>query len=113
MKLNLALRKPSSDDGTADLDRPKIQSYDQEANIFAPITVHLQLPDGTTRDFHQTTGDTVQIIKKKMEVELGLPYARTQCFLNGKFMMEPLSLNDFPSLPTDGSPVTIEVRNKE
>jgi len=87
-----------------------VRSYDDESNIFATITLVLQLPDGTTKDLAATTGDTIQIIKKKMEAELGFPYSKTSCFLDGKLMIEPLSLNDFPNLPKERPVIEVRVR---
>lgn len=87
-----------------------VRSYDDESNIFASITVVLQMPDGSTKEVAATTGDTIQILKKKMEVDLGLPYAKTSCYHDGKLMIEPLSLNDFPNLPKDRPVIEVRVR---
>merc|ERR1711915_630934 len=73
-------------------------SYDEESNIFEPMVLFLNLPDGTTKEWNVSTGDTIQMIKKRIEVELGLMQADTRCELDGKNMIEPLSLNDFATL---------------
>lgn len=90
-------------------EKKEVRSYDEESNIHAPITVVLKLPDGSTKEFAQTTGDTIQIIKKKIEVELGFPYHKTSCFYAGKLLIEPLSLNDFPDLPKDKPVIDVRV----
>ncbi|KAL6056812.1 hypothetical protein QOT17_015839 [Balamuthia mandrillaris] len=86
-------------------------SYAQEADIFEPLDLKLEMPDGTTKVMKFTTGDTIQIIKKRLEAEHDIPFTSVDCLLDGKVMLEPLSLNDFPNL--DKSNPTIQVRKRE
>jgi hypothetical protein len=86
-------------------------SYDEESNIFQPIKLIIKLPTGSIKEFNCTTGDTVQIIKKRLEAEDSIPYKETVCYCAGEPMLEPLSLNDFPNL--DLSNPVIEVKYKE
>lgn len=117
MKLNLKLAKvPSSDKQAGEAEgnggsgvQNKPVSYAEESDIFSAVTITLNLPDGSKKSFNGTTGDTIQIIKKRLEAEIGLPYHETSCHLpDGTLMIEPLSLNDFPSL--DKTNPVIEVR---
>jgi hypothetical protein len=73
-------------------------SYDQESNIHQKIELTLVLPDGTHLCKVFSKGDTVFNIKKTVHDEKGVEYKGMQVELEGKVLLDPLSLNDFPSL---------------
>jgi len=55
-------------------------------------------------------GETVQEIKRRLMVEHGIPYSESKLFLDGKFMLDPLSLNDFPSIVEQNkATITVQV----
>eukprot|EP01088_Endostelium_zonatum_P004381 TRINITY_DN1561_c0_g1_i1.p1 TRINITY_DN1561_c0_g1~~TRINITY_DN1561_c0_g1_i1.p1 ORF type:complete len:108 (-),score=16.68 TRINITY_DN1561_c0_g1_i1:184-507(-) len=87
------------------------KTYDEESDIHEPVTVKLTLPDGTSKTLNVTVGTTIQIIKKMLETDIGLSYKDNDCFYNGKIMMEPLSLNDFPGF-LDSSDKHIEIKKR-
>ena len=74
------------------------QSYHEESDIHNDIPVQLNFPNGTTKTINVKIGETVQEIKRRLMVEHGIPYSESKLFLDGKFMLDPLSLNDFPSI---------------
>jgi hypothetical protein len=80
------------------VDEPTPTSYYQESDIFEDITITLIMPDGVTFKLIVKTGETVQEIKRKLDTLHGIPYADASLYYNGKCMIDPLSLNDFPGL---------------
>lgn len=72
--------------------------YDQESDIFEDIPITLILPDGITFKLVVKTGETVQEIKRKLDTLHGIPYSDATLYYNGRHMIDPLSLNDFPGL---------------
>lgn len=79
-------------------EKPLSSSYYQESDIFEDIPITLVLPDGVTFKLIVKTGETVQEIKRKLDTLHGIPYSDATLFYNGKCMIDPLSLNDFPGL---------------
>jgi len=79
-------------------EKPLSSSYYQESDIFEDIPITLLLPDGVTFKLIVKTGETVQEIKRKLDTLHGIPYSDATLFYNGKCMIDPLSLNDFPGL---------------
>lgn len=73
-------------------------AYDKESDIHDHIVVHLVLPDGVIHKFSVTVGETVQMIKRRLEDVHGIPYSDVTLCFNGKCLIDPLSLNDFPEL---------------
>jgi len=73
-------------------------TYHQESDIFQDIPITLILPDGVTFKLIVKTGETVQEIKRKLDTLHGIPYSDATLYYNGKCMIDPLSLNDFPGL---------------
>jgi len=73
-------------------------SYYHESDIFEDIPITLLLPGGITFKLIVKTGETVQEIKRKLDTEHGVPYSDATLYYNGKCMIDPLSLNDFPGL---------------
>eukprot|EP01111_Echinosteliopsis_oligospora_P005369 TRINITY_DN1865_c1_g1_i1.p1 TRINITY_DN1865_c1_g1~~TRINITY_DN1865_c1_g1_i1.p1 ORF type:complete len:415 (-),score=108.54 TRINITY_DN1865_c1_g1_i1:32-1276(-) len=84
-------------------------SYDQESDIFEDITLTFTLPDGSVFSLKFKSGDTVQEVKRKLDTTKGIAARSSSLFWNGKYMMDPLSLNDFPGLVSK-SEVQIEVK---
>ncbi|ELR21699.1 uncharacterized protein ACA1_384020 [Acanthamoeba castellanii str. Neff] len=87
-------------------------SYDEESNIFQPLALQIVTPEGTTITMQVTTGDTISIIKKRLEVEHSIAYKETVLTLNDKVMIEPLSLNDFADLPAVDPVIVCKVLDK-
>lgn len=71
-------------------------SYHEEADIHETIPLILTLPNGEILTRTIKIGDTVQAIKRTLLVEHSLPYEKIELCIDGKPMMDPLSLNDFP-----------------
>jgi len=74
------------------------QSYHDESNIFEEIRLVCVLPAGDTLQLLVNSGETVQEIKRKLDAVHGIPFSTSSLHHNGKLMMDPLSLNDFPGL---------------
>jgi hypothetical protein len=72
-----------------------VKDYAEESDIHPEISVDLKFSDSHTIHLRLKTGDTVQNIKKRLEAEHNMPYAKTALSLNGQQMLDPLSLNDF------------------
>ncbi len=84
------------DDNNQPQERPK--DYNEESDIHPDIAVHLKFSDTKTMHLTLKTGDTVQNIKKRLEAEHGIQYSKITFTLDGKTMLDPLSLNDFPAV---------------
>jgi len=89
---------PISQHKFLDENPPLPASYYQESDIFEDIPITLILPDGITFKLIVKTGETVQEIKRKLDTLHGVPYSDATLYYNGKCMIDPLSLNDFPGL---------------
>jgi len=79
-------------------EQPPKSDYHHESDIHEEIPLSLVLPDGVTYKFIVKTGETVQEIKRKLDTTHGIPYSDATLYFNGKCMIDPLSLNDFPGL---------------
>eukprot|EP01116_Phalansterium_solitarium_P025675 TRINITY_DN9939_c0_g1_i1.p1 TRINITY_DN9939_c0_g1~~TRINITY_DN9939_c0_g1_i1.p1 ORF type:complete len:227 (-),score=33.71 TRINITY_DN9939_c0_g1_i1:235-915(-) len=100
---------------SADRAAPVLRaSYYEESDIHHDLTVTLLLPDGRHEVFALKDGETVSELKRKLVTTRNYPhpFADTQLYLNGKFMMDPLSLNDFPAI-VGKSEISLEVRIKD
>mmetsp|Transcript_18432 Transcript_18432/g.25522 ORF Transcript_18432/g.25522 Transcript_18432/m.25522 type:complete len:118 (+) Transcript_18432:53-406(+) len=73
-------------------------SYAEESDIHAKIDLTLLLPEGETFKKTFSKGDTVFNIKKTVHDEKGLEWKGMSVEFEGKAMLDPLSLNDFPAL---------------
>ena len=60
------------------------------------IIVVFALPDGSQSDSKFRLGQTVEVLKSFVESEFGIPMPLQTLRLQGKIMMDPLSLLDFP-----------------
>jgi hypothetical protein len=78
-------------------DAPAAKSYDTESNIHAKVELTFLLDNGTTYKKTATAGDTVAQVKKALSDVSGIPYVDLTLTLDGKTMMDPLSLNDLPA----------------
>ena len=56
------------------------------------------LPDGTEEECDFSMGQTIQMLKAHVETEYGIPMSVTQLSLEGKILIDPLSLNDFQEI---------------
>lgn len=84
-------------------------SYHCESDIFEDIDVQLTFPGGDLRILRVKMGETVQGIKRHIETNFGIPYTNSALYLDGKHMLDPLSLNDFPSIAQKQT-TSLEVR---
>ena len=73
-------------------------SYDEESNIHAKIELTIVLPSGEQVQKTFSKGDTVFNIKKTVHDEKGLEWKGMIVEYDGKPLLDPLSLNDFPFL---------------
>lgn len=60
------------------------------------ILVIFDLPDGSQGEGHFKLGQTVEYLKSFVENEYGISMSSQSLSLDGKLMMDPLSLLDFP-----------------
>ena len=84
-------------------------SYHYESDIFEDIEILLKLPNGTEQKLNVKIGETVQQLKRYVDTDHSIPYEESVLFLNGKAMLDPLSLNDFPTIVKSKS-ATIDVK---
>jgi hypothetical protein len=84
-------------------------SYHCESDIFEDIDVQLLFPGGDQRVLRVKMGETVQGIKRQLETDFGIPFSNSSLYLEGKHMLDPLSLNDFPAI-AQGKTTALEVR---
>eukprot|EP01113_Clastostelium_recurvatum_P043614 TRINITY_DN7248_c0_g1_i6.p1 TRINITY_DN7248_c0_g1~~TRINITY_DN7248_c0_g1_i6.p1 ORF type:complete len:505 (+),score=124.64 TRINITY_DN7248_c0_g1_i6:150-1664(+) len=90
------------------------RSYDEESNIHEQITLKMVMPSGVTHEIKASTGQTVQELKKILEVKHQIPCRASSLFYGGKFMLDPLSINDFPGIMRDkGAVITIKISEEE
>eukprot|EP00168_Porphyra_purpurea_P000447 TRINITY_DN10498_c0_g1_i1.p1 TRINITY_DN10498_c0_g1~~TRINITY_DN10498_c0_g1_i1.p1 ORF type:complete len:142 (+),score=44.63 TRINITY_DN10498_c0_g1_i1:66-428(+) len=73
------------------------KSYDEESDIHEDITIIVKLDGDRTEKIDCKTGETIMNIKKKIHDDHGVPFSCVVSF-QGKPMLDPLSLNDFPHL---------------
>tara|TARA_R110002050_G_scaffold277245_2_gene422851 strand:- start:126 stop:485 length:360 start_codon:yes stop_codon:yes gene_type:complete len=91
-------------------EMPVKASYDEESNIHGKINITIVLPDKSEIIREFSLGDTVFNIKKYVHDNKGLEWKGMKASLDGKAMLDPLSLNDFPALKGKSSAtVVIEV----
>jgi hypothetical protein len=116
-KLALEFTDNPAESRDNDPSSPKILKpipFDEECNIHDDIKLTLLFSDNRTVIMHVKTGDTVQNIKKKLEDQHGIPYAKMAFMLDGKIMLDPLSLNDYPQIGNGKcEQVTIHVHLRE
>ena len=101
---------------------PKIlkpKDYFEESDIHQDIELHLIVPEPHSKviKIKTKTGDTIQNIKKVLEDNHDIPYGAQTLLLEGKPMLDPLSLNDFPLIArmikdNPSAPHTVEVTVK-
>ena len=60
------------------------------------VTVVFELADGSQKDSKFRRGQTVEYLKFFCEGEFGIPIKDQKLRIQGKIMMDPLSLIDFP-----------------
>ena len=92
-----------AESNTVDPTSPKIlkpKDYFEESDIHQDIelNLHLSEPAGKVIKIKTKTGDTIQNIKKVLEDNHDIPYGNQTLLLEGKPMLDPLSLNDFPTI---------------
>lgn len=87
---------------------PPVHSYDTESNIHQDIKITFSLPSGELFEETVKNGETVQEIKRRLYSAEKIP-TNSLFYFDGKHMMDPLSLNDFPDV-VGRSAVQIEVK---
>lgn len=60
------------------------------------VLVIFDLPDGSQSESYFRLGQTVEFLKSFVESEFGIPMREQTLTLEGKRMMDPLSLLDYP-----------------
>ena len=94
----LAPAKGEDQDSAAKVREVDIENLDADEKELAGEAVPIQfnLPDGTTAVRKYFMGHTIAYIKGHLEDVNGLPYHLTTLKMNGKVLIDPLSLNDLP-----------------
>jgi len=64
------------------------------------VRTNIYFPTGALHCFLFQLGETIQMIKRKLEADFHISYRDTVLYLNNNLepMLEPLSLNDFPEI---------------
>ncbi|CAM9265417.1 unnamed protein product [Heterosigma akashiwo] len=62
------------------------------------VTVVFELPDGSTADKEFMLGQTVEFLKSYVEGEFDIPMGQQELLLNGKVLMDPMSLLDYSEI---------------
>ena len=88
-KAGLSLNFPGSVGDAKGVDKDEGVQEDE-------ILVVFDLPDGSQSDFKFKLGHTVEYVKSYVEGEFGIPMKSQVLRFQGKMMMDPLSLLDFP-----------------
>eukprot|EP01112_Ceratiomyxa_fruticulosa_P014635 TRINITY_DN420_c0_g1_i1.p1 TRINITY_DN420_c0_g1~~TRINITY_DN420_c0_g1_i1.p1 ORF type:complete len:389 (-),score=67.58 TRINITY_DN420_c0_g1_i1:61-1227(-) len=90
------------------------RSYDDESNIHSSITVTVVFPSGENHELKISTGQTVQDVKKILEVKHQVPCRASSLFYDGVIMLDPLSINDYPKIMREqGATLTLKISNEE
>eukprot|EP00007_Cunea_sp_BSH-02190019_P006380 CAMPEP_0174236976 /NCGR_PEP_ID=MMETSP0417-20130205/6366_1 /TAXON_ID=242541 /ORGANISM="Mayorella sp, Strain BSH-02190019" /LENGTH=455 /DNA_ID=CAMNT_0015315681 /DNA_START=72 /DNA_END=1436 /DNA_ORIENTATION=+ len=71
-----------------------------EEDIHSQVTIVFTLPDKSSVEKRFSSGDTVLNLKKFLEDSKQLTIASTTLKFNGKALLDPLCLNDFPDIAT-------------
>ena len=79
-----------------DLSNAQQDSKEQDGVQEDEIIVVFDLPDGSQSDSKFRLGQTVEVLKSFVESEFGIPMQHQVLRSQGKIMMDPLSLLDFP-----------------
>ncbi|PRP75556.1 hypothetical protein PROFUN_09042 [Planoprotostelium fungivorum] len=86
-------------------------SFFEESDIFEEIPVTLELFDGRSLTKEVEIGETVLGLKRILYDLFHIPFDTITLYLDGKAMLDPLSLNDFPSIVEQNKAV-IQVKVK-
>ena|SRR3989338_10736012 len=98
----------SSDEGLPRTPRLNVSnlgnkpSYDEESNIHSDITLDVTLPGDKKVELKVSVGNTIFNIKKNISDNHDLPFEKLVIQHEGKTLLDPLSLNDFPSIASSG-----------
>ena len=69
-----------------------------EAELKSQVAVTFELPGGRTADASFQVGQTVLVLKSYLEGHHDLPMISINLMLDGKLMIDPLCLSDFPAI---------------
>eukprot|EP01025_Chloroclados_australasicus_P011719 TRINITY_DN1515_c0_g1_i5.p15 TRINITY_DN1515_c0_g1~~TRINITY_DN1515_c0_g1_i5.p15 ORF type:complete len:117 (+),score=14.83 TRINITY_DN1515_c0_g1_i5:229-579(+) len=74
------------------------------------VTIHLTLPGGESKEMKIRQGYQVVYVKALLSEEYGYPMKALSLWLDGKQMLDPLSLADYPDVkPGETTQVTVKV----
>jgi hypothetical protein len=93
--LDLSFASADRKSGTGDRDREG-GGRDGGAVQEESVLVVFDLPDGSQGESNFRMGQTVEVLKSFVEMEFGIPMAHQTLLIEGKRMMDPLSLCDYP-----------------
>ena len=108
---------PVRDGGAVTAAAPKVQEVDfdrlegEERELAGDVVpVVFTLPDGQSFRRTYVMGHTIAFIKGQLEDLLSIDYSRMTLRMNGKVLMDPLSLNDLPQFrPREDNAVEIVI----
>jgi len=88
------------------------KDYFTESDIHDDVLVTFNMPGGVVHEQTVNAGETVQEIKRRLYASHGLPFGSFSLFFRGRWLLDPLSLNDIDGLVESGKAL-IEVKIRE
>eukprot|EP01026_Neomeris_dumetosa_P007478 TRINITY_DN12306_c0_g2_i1.p2 TRINITY_DN12306_c0_g2~~TRINITY_DN12306_c0_g2_i1.p2 ORF type:complete len:119 (-),score=13.53 TRINITY_DN12306_c0_g2_i1:926-1282(-) len=74
------------------------------------VLIHCLLPDGTIKKLEIRSGFQVGYIKVKLSEEFGFSMNNVSLWLDGKMMLDPMSLADYPDIkPDQVTQITVKI----
>mmetsp|Transcript_9039 Transcript_9039/g.25345 ORF Transcript_9039/g.25345 Transcript_9039/m.25345 type:complete len:120 (+) Transcript_9039:101-460(+) len=101
--------RPSNVPALTPREGKDIPSFEEEANTHAKIELTLTFPEGDPIVKEFSLGDTVFTVKKFVHDTRDIPWKGMVAELEGKPMLDPLSLNDFKALK-ESKAATINIK---
>lgn len=86
----------------------KLKQEEQQAEWGQDITLQFKLPNGEQSSINFKMGHTIACVKLELQKLHGLPMHKTKLTLQGKLMIDPLSIADYPAL-FGPEPAVVEV----
>ena len=85
----------------ASIDREGVKPSEEDLIVersTAPVRVLFELPDGSQVESEFQMGQSVEVLKSFVNLEVGLPMHAQALYLDDKLLIDPLSLLDYPEI---------------
>lgn len=93
-------------------NEPDVSQMDPQERELAgdEVPIQFNLPNGSTLTRRYVMAHTIAWLKAQLEELCGLPYSQTTLSLNGKVLIDPLSLSDLPFRAKELNIVVVETK---